>query len=342
MLEIIKLSGSFKETNPKAVKNFLDKLMSRMLATSAVLAIGGRVKKNDLVSVILPVHGLSPWLEEALESTLSQTYENLEFVIVFDRPDSSALARASEFARRDSRAVLAHSPGIGLAAALNYGISIAKGTFVARMDSDDVMAASRIEEQVQYLQRFPFLDVLGCQAEYVDEVGSVLGHSVLPTRHKDIAFNLLWANPMIHPSLLMRKTLFEGRFLYDEGLPTGEDYKLLLQMLEGGVKFGNTREFLLKYRRSSSQMTSNEAAQLKFETEIAEHISISFSTRWSIDFVKARRYLHWYLKSRNPAHFLKFWIYSPFPATKLALLKLILLLDSRFSRGAFGSNRPEN
>jgi glycosyltransferase involved in cell wall biosynthesis len=293
---------------------------------------GHEVTAETLISVILPVHGKTPWLEEALDSLLSQSHGHLEFVIVLDRPSSSALKVITRFASRESRAVVVNSPRIGLAAALNTGISIAHGDLLARMDADDVMATRRLEIQEKYFQDAPSLQVLGCQADYINEVGSIIGVSALPTRHGHIAFNLLWANPMIHPGLLMRRKLFEDGFYYDENLTTGEDYKLLLQMLKEGVTFGNTRESLLSYRRSGAQMTSNTSAQGAFETEMADDIFRTFVDERKKHFVTARMFLHRFLKSGKLSDFAKFWIHSPASATKLSFLKIAWGFEARHSR----------
>ena len=287
---------------------------------------------KTLISVILPVHGKTPWLEEALDSLVLQSHGNLEFILVLDRPSSSALKAVIRFASRESRAVVVNSTRIGLSAALNTGISIAHGDLLARMDADDVMATRRLEIQQKYFQDAPSLQVLGCQADYINEEGSIIGVSALPTRHDHIAFSLLWANPMIHPGLLMRRELFENRFNYDENLPTGEDYKLLLQMLKEGVTFGNTRESLLGYRRSSTQMTSNTSAQQKFETEIAGYIFSTFVDERKRNFVTARMFLHRFLKSGKLSDFSKFWIHSPTSATKLSFLKIVWGFEARNSR----------
>jgi len=287
---------------------------------------------ETLISVILPVYGKTPWLEEALDSLLLQSHGHLEFVIVLDRPSSSALKTITRFASLESRAVVVNSPRIGLAAALNTGISMAHGELLARMDADDVMATRRLEIQEKYFRDSPSLQILGCQADFINEAGSIIGISSLPTRHDHIAFSLLWANPMIHPGLLMRRELFEDRFNYDENIPTGEDYKLLLQMLKDGVTFGNTRESLLSYRRSSAQMTSNTSAQEKFETEMAGYIFSTFVDGRKSRFITSRMFLHRFLKSRKLSDFSRFWIHSPVSATKLSFLKIAWGFETRHSR----------
>jgi glycosyltransferase involved in cell wall biosynthesis len=132
---------------------------------------------KSLISVILPVHGKAPWLKEALDSIIAQTYDHLEIVIVLDRPSISTMALIDRLSANEPRAVVLTSPNTGLAAALNFGIQSSKGILIARMDADDIMSRERIEVQEKYFQRDRTLQVLGCQAAYVDESGMLLGFS---------------------------------------------------------------------------------------------------------------------------------------------------------------------
>jgi glycosyltransferase involved in cell wall biosynthesis len=279
--------------------------------------------------VILPVHGKAPWLKEALDSIIAQTYDHLEIVIVLDRPSISTMALIDRLSANEPRAVVLTSPNTGLAAALNFGIQSSKGILIARMDADDIMSRERIEVQEKYFQRDRTLQVLGCQAAYVDESGMLLGFSALPKRHSDIAFTLLWANPMIHPGILMSKELFVGHFSYDETLPTGEDYKLILEMMRAGVRFANTKEILLKYRRSSLQMTSNSQAQMMFHEEISCFIADNFIETRKKQFILARFYLNNFLQARRLVDFNKMLVLAPLSVFKLSLIKVKLWFKAK-------------
>jgi GT2 family glycosyltransferase len=121
-----------------------------------------------LISVVMPVLDTRPaFLLEAIESILTQTHINLELIVVDDGSrDQRTLDVLSRCSQQDARVrVVRHDQQQGVARALNTGLGVARGDFIARMDSDDVSMSTRLEEQLAYLNKHPYVAVVGTAVE---------------------------------------------------------------------------------------------------------------------------------------------------------------------------------
>ena len=113
----------------------------------------------------MSVYNSEDYLKEAIDSILGQTYANLEFIIIDDASTDRSLDIVKSY--NDKRILLIKNEvNIGLAASLNKGIEIARGKYIARMDSDDISQSNRIYEQVKYLENNPDILCYGSWARY--------------------------------------------------------------------------------------------------------------------------------------------------------------------------------
>jgi len=120
-------------------------------------------RSGPLVSVVLPVRDGLPYLPAAVNSILDQTYENFELIVIDDGSVDETRDWLSARSLQDERLHFLDNQGNGLVDALNYGISHAKGAYIARMDADDIAMPRRFERQVKFLETNPLIAVLGTQ-----------------------------------------------------------------------------------------------------------------------------------------------------------------------------------
>lgn len=200
------------------------------------------------VSVIMSVYNGEKFLEEALESILKQTFPDYEFIIINDGSTDRTPQILASF--DDPRLVTVNQNNRGLTVSLNRGIRLAKGTYIARMDADDISEPTRLERQVEVLDRDPDVVLVACWYKVIDQKGNVLAHRRLPTDGKQLARLLVHCNPICHGSVLMRKEAIEAVGLYDENLRYAQDYDLWLRLLRKGYSFSIVPEFLYRYRIS--------------------------------------------------------------------------------------------
>ena len=157
------------------------------------------------VSVVMGVYNCKD--EEALfksvKSIIEQKYCDWEFIIINDGSNDDTSKLLDKVKKLDDRiVVVSYTPNKGLAFALNYGISLAKGEYIARMDDDDISREDRLEKQIRYLEEHPEIDFIGSIANVFNKEGiwGSLKMPQFPTKN-----DFLWNIPFIHPSMVFRK-----------------------------------------------------------------------------------------------------------------------------------------
>ena len=207
------------------------------------------------VSVLLPVGGRGEWLSEALRSVLSQTCEDFELLILL-KPERKRLREAIVPFRGDPRLVLLEQGPDDYVARLNLGLSQARGQYVARMDADDVAAPRRLERQVAWLDARPQTAMVGSyvdsniESDYLDWLNSF-------HKHDDVRLGAWIDIPVVHPTWLARRSLFERWGGYRYG-PFPEDYDLLMRWVLAGERIEKIPEPLLFWRRHAGCMTVSD------------------------------------------------------------------------------------
>lgn len=211
---------------------------------------------QNLVSVIMPVHQYHDYIHDAIKSIVTQTYRNIELIIVDDSKDIRLSDKVKSY--YDNRIKLIPGKGNGLAAALNIGIGNSHGEFVARMDSDDVSDPKRIERQLDFLIKNS-LDICGCN---VKTFGVVNEKIKFPEFDKEIKFCMLFKCPLAHPTVLAKSNVLKQNN-YNPQTSATEDYELWTKLALKNLKFGNCQGFLLLYRTHSNQASRINEKQLQ-------------------------------------------------------------------------------
>lgn len=229
--------------------------------------------KERKVSVVMPCHGETPFLREAVESVLNQTIESLQLILVLDRPSKTTANMAKEYAEEEPRIDILESNRPGISSALNYGISQSTGDFIARIDSDDVMFPTRLEIQLKYLESNPSIGCIGSQILVIDAKGTPIRESHYPTNPKKIKKVMIYRNVVAHPSVMFRKEIILGLGGYDEKFNGSEDYDLWLRMIGRNQEIANINRCLTKYRVHSEQVTNkNRAKQTGLDSVVRQRM----------------------------------------------------------------------
>ena len=127
----------------------------------------------DLISVIVPIYKVEPYLDRCVRSIVEQAYENLEIILVDDGSPDNCPAICDAWAAKDSRIRVIHKENGGLSDARNAGLEVATGEYVSFIDSDDHIAPDFLA-RLQDAMVKTGAEVAGCAADYVDEDGNVL------------------------------------------------------------------------------------------------------------------------------------------------------------------------
>ena len=135
---------------------------------------------------------------------------------------------------------------VGLGNALNIGLKECNYDFVARMDTDDICMLDRFEKQIKFFENND-VDIIGSYCIEVDEYGDRGNLRKMPLTYKDIYDNLFTC-PLIHPTVMFKKSIIEKVGGYDKALTRRQDYDLWFKCAKAGAKFANIDEPLLLYR----------------------------------------------------------------------------------------------
>ncbi len=213
--------------------------------------------KELLISVIMPVYNTGRFVAEAMESILSQTYKNFEFIIINDGSADNTSEILHSYKTRYLKIIqlITLKENIGDSKAANIGFQAARGEFIARMDADDISHPERLARQVKYMLKHPGVIMLGTQAEIINEDSEKTGEKIFPIKHKDIYNNYAIYHPMLHPSCLFRRELLPNKnFLYESGYEPNDDYYTFFKLLNYG-EFANLNQKLLYYRIHSKNIS---------------------------------------------------------------------------------------
>lgn len=221
------------------------------------------------VTVIMPAHNAGRYIAQAVASVLDQTYRDLELLVIDDGSTDetgSILSRIS-----DPRLRVVRLPrNQGLVAALNEGLSRARGEFIARMDADDVMRPGRLEKQVRFLDDHPRIDVVAGFVDLMNPEGETTGTwgtDRATVSEAEIRAMMPRTNCIAHPTVLLRRSALRGA-RYDPRMTEGEDWALWLRLLGDGARIAKIPEVLLSYRQHAANHTSKARASGSLEVRL--------------------------------------------------------------------------
>lgn len=217
----------------------------------------GRTPQPPTVSVIMPVYNAIPYLFEAVGSILGQTFSDFEFIIIDDGSTDGSTEALLALAASDSRIVLVSRPNTGYAVALNEALGLARGSFVARMDADDVSLPGRLTLQVAHLRSDAGCVGVGGAMLMIDEAGRPVARFAPPADHAEIdaAHLAAMTSVIVHPAVMMRADVLASVGGYRSELEPAEDLDLWLRLAERG-RLANLGEPLLKYRLHAGSVST--------------------------------------------------------------------------------------
>lgn len=199
------------------------------------------------VSILMPVHNVAPYIEEAIASIQAQTFTDFEFIIVNDGSTDATVQIAERLASSDPRIRILGTPvKSGISKALNLGLTECRGRYIARMDGDDISLPDRLEKEVFFLDAHPEIALVSSAITTINEYGNPLGNSTVAITHDVILKTMLLNTPCIH-IWVARRELYESLAGYRD-LPSAEDYDFLLRAISAGYRLHNLPEPLYRVR----------------------------------------------------------------------------------------------
>lgn len=205
------------------------------------------------ISVIMPVYNAGQFLREAIESILNQSFVDFEFLIIDDCSTDDSYAVASSYT--DPRIRLCRNEqNMGAGLTRNRAIAMARGKYVALIDSDDISVPDRLEKQHAFLEQNPDIGICSSGIIHFNNTGEI-HRDMMPLTHERIKINMLMGCPMIQSVSMFRR---------EEYLSTGcrytncvtEDMELYSRLINH-MKMANLSEYLLLYRSWENQISTS-------------------------------------------------------------------------------------
>jgi glycosyltransferase involved in cell wall biosynthesis len=213
------------------------------------------------ISVGISFYNTEKYLKDAIVSVLNQTYKNFELILIDDGSTDESLKIAKSF--KDSRIRLIESgKNLGLAKRLNQLTRESSGEYIARMDADDIMDVTRLEEQLNYIESHKDIDVLGSFAYSIDANNNITGFRTKPN-HPCTVEEIMTHASFIHPSIIAKRQWFIDN-PYDENALRMEDFNLWMRTFEKSY-FYNMENPLMFYREVGIPYLSKYLQSMKGE-----------------------------------------------------------------------------
>lgn len=201
---------------------------------------------SPLVSVIMPVYNSEAHLREAIESILNQSYQDFEFILINDGSIDKSEAIIQSY--RDDRIVYVKNEyNLGISRTRNKALRLAKGFYIVMADSDDISLPTRIEIQLNFLQKNPEIDILGGQLLLINSTGKEGGTWNYPISSEQIQKAILKSCCIAQPTVMIKRQVLVSVNGYSTLNMVGEDYHLWLRLTKNHLAY-NLPELLVKYR----------------------------------------------------------------------------------------------
>ncbi|MBD3241517.1 MAG: glycosyltransferase [Chitinivibrionales bacterium] len=217
---------------------------------------------NPYISVVMPVYNAAATLEAALASVLSQDEHAIDLIAVDDGSSDGSAELLERAAAADRRVRMLHQPHGGIVAALNAGLELSRGRYIARMDADDRSLPGRLSGQRRLLDTDMSTGLVSClvafdQEEHNQGYRRYAEWTNSMITHEQIHRNRFIESPLAHPTVMFRRELIERHGGYADG-DFPEDYELWLRWLDAGVRMQKVPSVLYHWRDPAGRLSRTD------------------------------------------------------------------------------------
>lgn len=230
------------------------------------------INERPLISVTMSVFNEDKYLSEAIDSILSQTYQNFEFLIVNDGSSKSVRDLLNTYS--DPRLVAIDQSWLGLTKSLNNAINNSKGVYIARMDADDISLPTRFQKQVEILDNNPNIGLVGTSYVEISEKGEEIYKTIFLADNQKLKQELLFQNQFCHGSVMFSRECLKKVGAYREEFKRAQDYDLWLRMSEY-FDITNIQEILYKRRLDKDSISIAVKSEQNYFARLARQCARS-------------------------------------------------------------------
>jgi len=213
----------------------------------------------DLVTVIIPYYKKKNYINECIESVISQTYKNLEIMIIYDNETNSELDYIKNLKKKDFRIkLIINENNIGAGESRNKGIKLSKGKYISFLDADDIWKKNKIEIQLLFMQNGN-LSVSHTSYKIINEENNLIGNR--KARDFDNFKDIIKSCDIGLSSVMLKKEIISDDIKFSN-LRTKEDFFLWLKILKKGIKISAIDKELLIWRKTKNSLSSSTLQKL--------------------------------------------------------------------------------
>ena len=220
--------------------------------------------EKEKVSIIVPMYNAGKFIGKAIETVLSQTYENWEMLIMNDVSTDNSLAVVNEFAKKDDRIKVVNTEkNMGVVKGRNHLIDLARGKYIAFLDADDYWHSEKLEKQIQFMKE-KNASISCTEYTRVRENGEKINEVVIKS---EISYTDMLKNNYLGCLTVMYDVEKVGKRYFKE-LKKNEDYVLWLEIVKDVKIIYGLKENLAYYRVLDNSRSSNKVKTAKVRWEI--------------------------------------------------------------------------
>tara|TARA_B100001027_G_C16254665_1_gene326273 strand:- start:741 stop:1484 length:744 start_codon:yes stop_codon:yes gene_type:complete len=213
----------------------------------------------DLVSIIIPYYKKKKFISTTINSAISQSYKNIEILIVYDDENYDDLKLLEEIKKKDERIrIIKNKKKMGAGLSRNIGISSSKGNYIAFLDADDAWEVEKLSKQMSFMTDNNY-EVSHTSYQIVDEDRNVIGNRV--ARSFFNLEDLLKSCDIGTSTVIIKKSIFGDKIKFPS-IKTKEDFVLWLRILERDIKIYGLDKNLSKWTKSNSSLSSSTIQKL--------------------------------------------------------------------------------
>ncbi len=245
-------------------------------------------EESPKISVLMPFYNAADYLDASLSSIINQTFADWELILINDASTDNSDSVVQRYLSDPRIIYFKNEVNRGIVENLNFGLRQARSEIVARMDGDDISDLTRLAKQYDFLANHPSVVAVGTFIQIIDQSGKIIDQRTKPLDFNLMKKNLLTYSPLVHATLMFRKSAvvrvggYRNQYLYCE------DIDLFFRLVYFGYELANLPEFLYQYRyhqnsaAHQSRLITSRLYQLRQETIKNFNLHLTWSQRLMI------------------------------------------------------------